>query len=82
MACFFYIELLPRTVDYLFCFVFIFVCFRLVSFLFSFFHCLACFYCVLVPYSLAIHLLYLDELRLLGLLCFTVCDHTNCTSLG
>ena len=30
---------------------------------------------------IALHLPYLDELRLLGLLCFTVCDHIICISL-
>ena len=40
------------------------------------------FCCVLVPGTLAFHLLYLDELRLFGLLCLTVCDHRNCISLG
>ena len=40
--------------------------------------------CVLVPGTLAFHLLYLDELWLFGLLCFTVFDYivTICISLG
>ena len=39
--------------------------------------------CVLVAGALALHLLYLDEMRLFGLLCFTVvCDHSRCISLG
>ena len=32
--------------------------------------------------TLAFHLLYLDEVRLFGLLCFTACDHTICFSLS
>ena len=38
------------------------------------------FCCVLVPDTLVFHLLYLDELRLFGLLCLTVvCDNRICT---
>ena len=36
--------------------------------------------CSLVPGTLAFYLLYLDDLRLFGLLCFTVCDHIICIS--
>ena len=39
--------------------------------------------CVLVPGTPALHLLYLDELRLFGLLCIAVvCDHKICTSIS
>ena len=57
--------------------------FLLFFFCFSFFSRSGLFCCVLAIGTLALHLLYLDELRLFGLLCFTaVCDHTNCISLG
>ena len=38
--------------------------------------------CVIVSGTAAFHLLYLDELRLFGLLCFTVCDRRICILLG
>ena len=41
------------------------------------------FCCVLVPDTLALHLLHLDELRPpVWLLCFTVCDHIICILLA
>ena len=53
------------------------------SLCFSFFLWSGLFCCVLVPGTLALHLLYLGELRLFGLLCFTlVYDHIICISLG
>ena len=68
----------------LFCFVAFFLIFF--SFLFPFFPLFlwsGLFCCVLEPGTLALHLLYLDDLRLFGLLCFTVvCDHRMCISLG
>ena len=67
----------------LFCFVAFFLFFP--SFLFSFFSLFlwsGLFCCVLVPGTLALHLLYLDELRTSGSLCFTVVrDHIICISL-
>ena len=56
------------------------------SFLFSFFSFFlysGLFCCVLVPGTLGLHLFYLDELRLFGLLCFTVvCDNIIGISVG
>ena len=63
------------------------VCFALFFFLlfffffFFFFIWSGLFCCVLVPGMLAFHLVYLDEFRLFGLLCFTVCDYRMCISL-
>ena len=49
----------------------------------SFFHGLACFVVFSYPGTPAPHLLYLDALRLFGLLCFTIiCDDVICISLG
>ena len=62
----------------LLCFLFSFLLFSL--FLFFLWSGLLC--CVLVPGTLALHLLYLAELRLFGLLCFAVCDHIISISLG
>ena len=60
------------------CFVFYFI-----FLFFSFFSWSGLFCCVLVPGTLALHLIYLDELRVFGLLCFTVvCDHRIYFSLG
>ena len=60
---------------------FVLLCLSLLLFfsllVFLFFVMSGCFWCVLVPGTLALHLTYLDELRLFGLLCFTVCDHRN-----
>ena len=55
-----------------FCFRFVFIFFRLFAFVFA----------VLVPGTLAFHLLYVGELRPIGVLCLTVCDHIICISLG
>ena len=55
-----------------FCFRFLFIFFRLFVFVFD----------VLVPGTLAFHFLYVGELRPIGVLCLTVCDHIICISLG
>ena len=61
----------PAVCFALFCFVFLFSSSSFVSlFVWSGLFC-----CVLAPGTLAFHLLYLDELRMFGLLCFTVCGH-------
>ena len=58
-------------------YIFIVVCFAFFFFPFFFFLFFSLFLwsglfcCVLVPGTLALHLLYVDELRLFGLLCFT-----------
>ena len=60
----------------LFCFLFFFFflfCYFLFFFLFfSFWMVWLVLLCSRTRYTLALHLLYLDELRLFGLLCFTV----------
>ena len=68
-----------------FCFVFKLFFLFFFSLLFpflSFFSWSGSFCCVLEPGTLALYLFYIDELRLFGLLCFTVvCDHRICISL-
>ena len=63
----------------LFCFLF----FLLFSFLFSssIFQRSGLYRWFSVPGMLALHSLYLGELRLVGLLCLTVCDRRICVSL-
>ena len=65
---------------------FVLLCFLFRSLFFFFFLLFfswsGLFCCVLVPGTLSFHLLYLDKLRLFVLLCFTVCDHRICISLG
>ena len=52
-------------------------------FSFSLFSWSGLFCCVVVTGALTFHLLYLDELRLFGILCFTVvCGHRTFVSLG
>ena len=78
----------PVVCFVLFCFLCLFCLFVLFSvFVFSspfffFFFGLGLFCWALVPGTLALHLLCLDELRLFALLRFTVCDHRICISLG
>ena len=65
-------------------FVLVLFCSLLCSAFFFFSSWSGLFRCVIVPGTLALHLLYLDELRPFGLLCFTVCDRViiSCISLG
>ena len=74
------IAVFPFLSFVLLCFLFLFF------FVFPFFSCSilsALLSCVLVLGTPALHLLYLDELRLPGLLCFTiVCDNRIIISLG
>ena len=51
------------------------VFFSFLSFFAFFFSWSGLLCCVLQPCTLALHLLYIDELRLVGLLCCKVCDH-------
>ena len=80
------VSIAPHSSEYL-SFVLLFCIYSFISSLFFslfFFSRPALFCCVLVPGTLVLHLLYLGELRLFGLLCFTtvVCDHRMCFSLG
>ena len=71
-----------------FFFSFFFLCLFFFLSLFFFFVLLSSFLrsgllcCDIVPGTLAFHLLYLDKVRLFGLLCFTVCDHIIFISPG
>ena len=64
------------------CFIFLFFSSFFLFFPFFLWSRLFC-CCALVPGTLTLHLLYLNEMRLFGLLCFTVvCDHIFCISLS
>ena len=67
----------------LFCFVLFCFCFLPFLFFFYSFVWPGFFWCVFVTGTLAVHLTYLDALRLYGLLCLTaICNDRICTSLG
>ena len=65
---------IPQNTCRLFCFVLLCFCFVFSSFFFALIFIMVCalFCCVLVSGTLAFHLFYLGELRLFGLLCFTI----------
>ena len=66
----------------LYCFVLLCIALFCFVLFFSVSYGLACFRCVLVPGTLALHLLYLDDLHLFGFTLVSVCNHIICLSLG